>query len=380
MIKALKAWDAFWFTPADPTLLGLIRICCGLVVLYVHFAYTYDLQNLFGEHAWLDLQTVNEYRAESPVALPSTTWEDATQQLGPPRDEEQAGYIKAYSDRWGVDPRQAYAKGQPIWSIWFHVTDPQWMQVVHSAILVTIFLFTIGFCTRVTSVLTWAAMLSYIHRSSITLFGMDTIMIVAVLYLTIGPSGAALSVDRLLARYRATRQALRNNLPVPALDRPEPRISANLALRLMQIHICIIYFVAGISKLQGELWWNGNAVWATMANYEFSPVRFQLYADFLAWLPRHRWLWETVTTGLTYATLAFEIGFPFLIWLPRLRWTMLVSAVLMHLSIAFFMGLDTFGLMMLTLVLSFVPMGAVYRFLWRLGRGPAGVQLAPAGV
>jgi hypothetical protein len=187
-------------------------------------------------------------------------------------------------------------------------------------------------------------------------------------------------VDRLLARYRATRLALRNHLPVPDLGRPEPRISANLALRLMQIHVCIIYVVAGVSKLQGELWWNGNAVWATMANYEFSPVRFQLYADFIAWLPKHRWLWETVTTALSYGTVVFEIGFPFLVWNMRLRWIMLVGAILFHLSIAFFMGLDTFGLMMLTLVLSFVPMDAVYQFLWRLGRGPAGVQFAPAGV
>jgi hypothetical protein len=223
-------------------------------------------------------------------------------------------------------------------------------------------------------------MLSYIHRSSVTLFGMDTIMIVVVLYLAIGPSGSALSVDRLLARYWATRQALRNRRPAPDLSRPEPLVSANLTLRLMQVHICIIYLVAGISKLQGEMWWNGNAVWATMANYEFSPIQFKLYTDFLVWLPKHRWLWETLTTLLSYGTLAFEIGFTFLIWIPRFRWVMLVGAVLFHLSIAFFMGLDTFGLMMLTLVLAFVPTDAVHRFLWRLGRGSAGIRLAPAGV
>jgi hypothetical protein len=380
MIRAYNAWDRFWFTPADPTLLGLIRICAGVVIFYVHFAYTFDLQNLFGRDAWLDLQTVNQYRTEAPVTLPSTNWDDGTVQTREPRNEDEAREIKDYADRWGVHPQQAFAKGQPIWSIWFHVTDPQWMMVVHGAILLTIFLFTIGFCTRVTSVLTWVAMLSYIHRSSVTLFGMDTIMIVVVLYLTIGPSGAALSVDRLLTRYWATRQALRNRRPAPDLSRPEPRISANLALRLMQLHVCIIYFVAGVSKLQGEMWWNGNAVWATMANYEFSPVRFKMYTDFLAWLPKHRWLWELVTTGLTYGTLAFEIGFPFLIWTQRLRWTMLVAAVLLHLSIAFFMGLDTFGLMMLSLVLSFVPMDAIHQFLWRLGRSSPAIRLAPAGI
>ena len=31
-----EAWDAFWFTPADPTLLGLIRVLTGLMLLYTH--------------------------------------------------------------------------------------------------------------------------------------------------------------------------------------------------------------------------------------------------------------------------------------------------------------------------------------------------------
>jgi hypothetical protein len=380
MRNAIQAWDRFWFTPADPTLLGLIRICGGLVILYIHIAYTYDLHNFFGEHAWLDLETINAYRHESPVLAPPLTWDDVPARPGPPRDEAERQYVEEYTDRWGVDPRLTVGKGQPLWSIWFHVTDPKWMRAVHVAILVTMFLFTIGLCTRITAVLTWLGMLCYIQRSSVTLFGMDTIMIVVVLYLMIGPSGAALSVDRLLARYWATRRALRRHEPVPDLSRPEPMISANLALRLMQIHICIIYLASGLSKLQGESWWNGTAVWATMANFEFSPLRYQLYSDFIAWLPKHRWLWELLMTTITYGTLVFEIAFPFLVWNPRLRWTMIVSGVLLHTGIAFFMGLVTFSLMMLTLLLSFVPMGSVYQFLWRLGRGPAGVRFAPAGV
>ena len=29
-------WNAFWFTPANPGLLGLIRIMTGLMLLYTH--------------------------------------------------------------------------------------------------------------------------------------------------------------------------------------------------------------------------------------------------------------------------------------------------------------------------------------------------------
>src|SRR4051812_34283535 len=130
MIRAIKAWDRFWFTPADPTLLGLIRICCGLVILYVHLAYTYDLQEFFGEHAWLDLQTMNTFRHDSPVARPLTGWDDGTAPLGAFKSEDERQAAEDYIVRWGVDPRSVRAKGQPLWSIWFHVTDPKWMLAV----------------------------------------------------------------------------------------------------------------------------------------------------------------------------------------------------------------------------------------------------------
>ena len=87
--RAVQAWDRFWFAPADPTPLGLIRICCGLTVLYIHFAYTFDLQTLFGEHAWLDLRTVTEFRTQAPIVPPPAAWDEP---LTPPATtpEEQA--------------------------------------------------------------------------------------------------------------------------------------------------------------------------------------------------------------------------------------------------------------------------------------------------
>ena len=45
---AWRAWTGFWFTPADPTPLCLMRIVAGLLTLYVHVAYSFDLQAFFG--------------------------------------------------------------------------------------------------------------------------------------------------------------------------------------------------------------------------------------------------------------------------------------------------------------------------------------------
>jgi hypothetical protein len=218
--------------------------------------------------------------------------------------------------------------------------------------------------------------ISYIQRAPTSLFGMDTMMNLLMLYLIIAPSGAALSVDRLWNRYWATRQALRKRRPAPALTGPAPRVSANLALRCIQVNVCIIYLAAGLSKLQGQAWWNFNAVWLTMANPEFSPLHIELYTAFLRFLCEHRLFWELFMTGGVTLTLIMEIGFPFLVWTRRLRWFVLTMAVMLHIGIAVFMGLNTFSLMMLTLVLSFLPQEALSRAIEVLGAGAPRFQLA----
>jgi hypothetical protein len=362
----VAGWDRFWFKPADPTLLGFMRICCGLVVLYVHFAYTADLQELFGKDAWISLDAINEYRNEQPWQALPWNWQPADSKLKQPMratDLEEAQYMRKW---YGFHPSLAYAKGYPAWSIWYHVTDPHWMMIVHCSFLVVFFLFTIGFCTRVTSVVSWVAAISYIQRAPTSIFGMDTMMNILLIYLMIGPSGAALSVDRLISRWWAVRKARRNHLPIPAWSRPGPRVSANLALRLVQIHFCLIYLASGLSKLQGGSWWSGTAVWGTMAVYEYCPMQVWSYDALLRFLCAHRWLWELVMTGGVAFTLFTEVGFPFLVWNRKLRWWMITLAVILHTTIAFAMGLRTFSLLMLTMLCAFVPPDTVERLRSRL--------------
>src|SRR4051812_49927307 len=62
--RAWAAWSRFWFTPADPTPLCLMRIVAGLLVLYVHIAYTFDLQPLMGGDGWYNAQQADRERRE----------------------------------------------------------------------------------------------------------------------------------------------------------------------------------------------------------------------------------------------------------------------------------------------------------------------------
>src|SRR5208282_3778789 len=144
------------------------------------------LQALCGKDAWLNLETANELRHDAPVMAFPTNWDvpgalqRATSPPTSPADQ-------AYMAKWGVNPQAVHSKGSPVWSAWYDVTDPRWMAVIHIAFLVCMFLFTIGFCTRVTAVLTWLGAISYIQRAGTTLFGQDTMMNIALVYLMISP-------------------------------------------------------------------------------------------------------------------------------------------------------------------------------------------------
>jgi hypothetical protein len=383
--RMVQGWNRFWFRPADPLPLGFIRISCGLILLYIHLAYTFDLQEFFGKNAWIDLNLANVLRTQYPNPTPPTGWTipDISDLHWPDdeakcreyarqwdiKPEEVPDYIQTYRKVWEIDPRLVYAQGNPTWSIWYHVTDPDWMLAVHIGFLAAMVLFTIGFCSRIMAVICWLALLSYAQRSASSLFGMDAIMNVTLFYLMIGPSGAALSVDRLISRGWVTWRALRRQRPAPAPLWAEPLGAANLTLRLIQIHFCIIYFASGTSKLLGSAWWNGTALWGTLANYEFTPLRYTWYYDMLRFLCEHRWLWEVVCGSGVLYTLALEISFPFLVWLPRWRWLMIACAVLLHTVIAFAMGLKTFGLIMVTMLLAFIPPETYRRLLGLLAAG-----------
>src|SRR5262249_10078030 len=153
-----------------------------------------------------------------------------------------------------------------------------WTAYVLSMLVLS--LFTVGLFTRWTSILSLIVVISFAHRVPAATFGLDQINGMLTLYLAIGPSGHALSLDRWLS---GRRQGSSDPGPVPSAG-------ANLALRLINVHMCVIYFFAGISKLQGESWWTGEAIWRAVANLEYQSID-------MTWLAWHPWLVNIATHG-----------------------------------------------------------------------------------
>src|SRR5205085_2329501 len=145
---------------------------------------------------------------------------------------DQRGKDWDYLVHWGVPRHLTYTTGHWYYSPFYYVEDVRILWLIHALHLIVIVLFTIGFCTRVTSVLTWIAALAYVQRNPIILFGQDTMMNLCLFYLMMSPCGAIWSVDALIARYRRARRALAEGR-TPTEPPLKPMVSAGFVLRLL---------------------------------------------------------------------------------------------------------------------------------------------------
>ncbi len=299
------AWSEFWFTPTNPATLSAIRVFAGAMLFYTHAVWTLDLTAFLGPNGF----------------LPSQLMVDLHQYMN------------------GAGPDDL---ARANWSYFYHINSPTVLWIVHILALLVFFLLMIGFFSRTMAVLAYLMAVSYANRVTPgAYFGLDKINCLLAMYLMLGPCGARYSLDRIL---RLRRGAPRE---VP------PSVSANLAIRLIQIHMCIIYLFSGLGKLQGESWWNGEAVWFSSANLEY-----QFLID-MTWLAAYPML----VNFLTHATVYWELSYCALVW-PRLtRPWVLLMAVIVHLGIVVAYGMPTFGLVMLIGNLAFISPETVRRWL-----------------
>jgi predicted DCC family thiol-disulfide oxidoreductase YuxK len=306
-----RGWLRFFFTPADPTPVGLIRVGTGLLAFWSLLVFGLDLQDFFGSRGWAE-----------PAAIRAL-------------------------------------EGPLTWSFWFLVGDP-WLPAVWVLCLVVLGLFTVGLWSRLTSVLGWVIVVSTVRRVPIALFGFDQILSVLMLYLAAtGAGGQAVSLDRFLRRWRQARALSTGGRGLERAGRPAGRVrpdqsgvpaatvSANLTLRLIQLHLVVIYGMAGLAKLQGPSWWNGTSLWKTMTTGEFVVLDLTALAA-----------WPLLINLLTHVSLALELLYPVLIWVRILRPMLLAGMAALHLGICVMSpGLTEFALAMLVANLAFVSGG-----------------------
>ena len=300
------AWDRFWFHPESPQTLALIRILTGSIVFYSLVAWSAELMTFFGDDSIL------------PRNFRSLAFEG-----------------------------QHFA-----WSHFDVLHSPTAVWIAHVLGLVVVGMFTLGILTRTTAVLTAMLVISYANRATGAQFGLDQIMGFLCLYLAIGNSDAAFSVDRWLSSRKSS--AGNEQGRGAGLNLPPASIATNIAIRLIQLHMCIVYLFAGLGKVQGETWWNGQAIWYSLASYEYQTLD-------MTWLANHMWL----VSLITLVTVFWEVAYIGLVWPKLTRPIVLLIAIPLHLGIGLCMGMMTFGLVMLVGNLAFVSPALVRQFFAR---------------
>ena len=276
------AWDRFWFAPSSPLLLSVLRILTGGLLTWSSIVWLLDAEGFFGMTAW-----------------------------------------QAADNVWRMNDQPWH------WSWYFASELPGGVQLLATVSLVSAIALTLGLLTPLSAVLALAGYLSAVNRAPLNSFGFDDAIGLLLVPLAIGPAGARLSLDRLFW---------------PKCYRNDPSVRATVALRLIQVHLCVVYFFSGTGKLLGASWWEGTAIWGAIANSQYRTLDL----TFLAWHP-------LVVNTLTLGTLFWEITYAAIIW-PRLtRPLVLAMAVPVHLGIGLAMGMMEFGLAMLVANMAFLP-------------------------
>ncbi|MBI3464832.1 MAG: hypothetical protein HY000_17525 [Planctomycetes bacterium] len=303
------AWNRFWFTPSDPYPLSILRVLTGIFALYLHATYTFDLHRFFAADGLLPVETIAQ-------------WQRAGGQ----------SFVASY---------------------WYYVTDSRALWAVHIAGLLVLGLYTIGFLTRVTSVLALVVTLSYTHRAAVLTSDVEPILAMLQFYLCLAPAGAYLSVDRLLK----TRRAGASSGASPTVG---PSVAATIATRLIQVHLSAIYLMMALAKLGpvvvvsqefdfvDQPWWSGIAVWQLMSRPE------SRLADLTGWFNG-----DSIGPQLyalnawTHAIVLFELAFGLFIWNRTARPLLLTLSVVMWVSLAVILGDAAFCGIMLIAGLAF---------------------------
>ncbi|MFT5327615.1 MAG: putative membrane protein YphA (DoxX/SURF4 family) [Planctomycetaceae bacterium] len=290
-------WSRFWFSSADPAPLAVIRIAIGMLLVYSHSVWALNSDGFFGADAWLNSDAVSAIQAD--------------------------GYLVS--------------------ALWWADGSPTLIAVVHGVAILNALLLMFGLWSRVAAPVAFLLTASFANRNPAALYGFDQVLGFVTLYLCVNPGHGWLSADywrelRQRQKYAGWRRVDTSQIVVA-----QPSVSANIATRLIQLHLCLIYLVAGLAKLKGAAWWSGVAFWGAIGNLEYQTVDMTWLVD-----------WPMVVSLLTVSALAWEISYAALVWNRWARPLVLAFGVMVHAGIAVCFGMMTFGLAMIVANVAFV--------------------------
>ena len=199
-------------------------------------------------------------------------------------------------------------------------TDPEntifWILMLYISALLALL---IGIWTRLAAII---ALVLFVCLSNVLAsygYGVDVYMTVSLFFLTLFPTGYALSF-----RPRS-----------PYLNIATVR---QISIRALQVYLSITYTSAGFEKAMMPTWWNGKFIYLMLSD----PTVMTHNIVPLDW---HYAFYATLGICVVFIESVYFIA----VWIPITRSFIILSIIVMHIFISFCMGMPFFGFLLVLL-------------------------------
>ena len=189
----------------------------------------------------------------------------------------------------------------------------------------------LGFFCRFSAILAWFFHLCAAESGGFVSYGVDNFMTIGLFYLVLSPLPDRYSLDWRLRKAR-----------------PKDPQLLGFWRRVVQLHLCLIYFFSGLTKCLGSGWWDGSNIWRSLIRPPFNLIDPEILV---------RWNYLFPVAGIFICLL--EIGFPFFIWNDKTRKIWLICICGMHFAIGVTMGMYLFALIMIILNIAAFGQGLI---------------------
>ena len=314
MRNARQRLEEFLFLPDSDTWLGFLRIGVALQVIIYCFSLRKDWNHLFS------IDRAGVIKRDLAEAILSA----------------QSHYIPRMG--WLVEllTRLGGAEQTALAIVW-------WSLLCAAGLLL------VGLCSREAAIAALFLHLCTVKSSSGLTYGVDNFTSIGLFYLMTAPLPDRWAADRWL------RSVPGKHAQWQGFNR-----------RILQLHLCLIYFFGGITKCAGAGWWDGTSIWYALIRPPFNLLP-----------PETLIAWKSLFPILSISVFFLETGYPLFIWVRKTRAFWLIAVIAMHLAIGLAMGLYLFALVMITL--NFAAFGPEFAFRW-MRRNPTRPIAAPSPV
>jgi hypothetical protein len=218
----------------------------------------------------------------------------------------------------------------------FNLGEERVLFLIWTCLLLAGIFLVVGIFCRPAAIIAWFLHLCTAKSGQLFAYGMDNFTTIGLFYLMIAPLPDSLSLDRHLWSRKLADEHLHG-----------------FHKRVLQLHLCLIYFFGGIAKCAGIGWWNGNSIWRALTRPPFNLIPAETLIS-----------WKYLFPVFAIRIWVIETGYSLFIWRRKTQTWWLACILGMHIAIGLTMGMYLFAFIMI--VLNIAAFGTDLDFIPRL--------------